>query len=327
VSGAINVRSMLGLDEFRPFGRAFRASISSLIFIFSIVVIALIAIVLYIAQQLLADQTVNFTKSFLGNPQIERDIVGLLKIAVQYPLPVGMGLMFLVVAATAVVSARNSEKYQSEIGDTDLSTARTAEDLRPNLLCGECGTRRVTLGRNDHWIYANYPLDEPVQTALVARFSNLAKSHKRVGRANSLRARISYVPQHQDDDTLELRRGFAVDPATWLERRPPFILNVGETAELIVALITDAMDRKSGETVAKFRVVEDRGLKASDKDHRYTYGPLMDGNVVATVTLTANGMSAGRFKFLLTLGPPLKIEPLKFQKRGLFSRFRNTEWA
>jgi hypothetical protein len=316
---------MTRLDALRPFGRAFRASVSSLVFIFSAIVIALVAVVLYIAQQLLADQTVNFTKSFLGNPRIEKDTVDLIKIAVQYPVPVGMGLMFLAVAAAAVVSARNTEEYQSDMGEADLLTAPTPEDLRPNLLCGECGTRRVTIGRNDHWIHANYPFDEPVQAALVARFSNLAKSQERVGRANSLRARISYVPEDQDDDTLELRRGFAVDPGTWLERRPPFILNVGETAELLVALTADGLDRTTGKTVTKFRVVEDHGLKASDRNHRYTYGPLMDGNVVATVTLTANGMSAGRFKFLLTLGPPLKIEPLKFRKRGLFSRFRNTE--
>jgi len=202
------------------------------------------------------------------------------------------------------------------------------EEIRPaNLVCGSCGPRKITLDKNSNWTHANYWSGESVNVGLIAIFSNLAKRDSRVGKARSVWARITYVPEGDNEERSPLSRGYVVDPATWFERRPTFSLSVVENAELLVALIAEIAEiTPSPSIVSRFRPVEDHRLKHSDRDHPYLFGPLFPpGNIIARVTLTVNDLAVGPFRFLLKLGPPPTIEPLSEPQnsRPLLSRILN----
>jgi hypothetical protein len=306
------------LEAFRPFRRAFGASLSSAYFLSWLGFVLIFMLGCYIINALLADEAVSYTKTFLGSPALEKHLVAWLKTAIQYPIAVSIGLACVGIIGAAVFSAirvETNKEFQPLPTGTDPSNF--SQDDRPaNLICSGWGTRQITLGQNDNWMHANFWFEESVSVALIVSISNLAKPDRRVGKANSVWARITYVTEDEDVANSEHQRGFAADPGTWLERTPTFSLNVGENAELIIALATDVADQNTGTMIPTFRAIEDHRLKHSDKTHPYLFGPIFLRNIVARVTLTANEMEVGRYKFLLQLGPPPTIRLLPKPETG-----------
>ena len=199
-----------------------------------------------------------------------------------------------------------------------------ADELPSNLTCTSCGVRQITVGDKLNWTHTTFLDRGEPQVGLVANFSNLARRDSRVGRASAIWARITYV---QEEDR-EQQRGATADPGAWLDRPPSFSLSVGEGAELLLALVVAVPDQPvGGSMVSKLRPVEDHRFKETTNEMRYRFGPFLIGNIIAAVTLTANDMAVGPFKFLLKSGLSPTIQPLvlpaKHRFLGLLSRVRN----
>jgi hypothetical protein len=230
-------------------------------------------------------------------------------VAVHYPTTTVVAVFLFLIFATAVITAGQMTlvpaNHQLSIEPTSAESPILATVAPPNLRCIATRLTSISIRRGSglDWQLATGFEDNPTSKALLAVFENSPLSVP-VDNASEVKARIAYRFSNRD---------YVANPATWLGSRSPTRIAIGDQRELILAICNDHLaegNRTEGFLIA----MEDRRDHRSDSS--YYYGPWMLGEVVATVSLTVNGIAEKPFLFrLLPRVPddktPASAEPIR----------------
>jgi len=211
----------------------------------------------YLINAFLADEAVSYTKSFLGNPALEKQIVDLLKTAIHYPIAVSVVLACVGVVGAAIVSAVRVERYGNLQKNTDTPTqplpeSKSSEDIvktdppktEPAATPLPAPLPNIIAVRGQiKWLPKNYErvLDDESGVyrqrlrrfqVFIAIFHNLPLSERNIGSAQNVTASIIYY--YKDVEFARVTKGIWIeDSEQWRTNKVDF--NPNSLRRLILA--------------------------------------------------------------------------------------------
>jgi hypothetical protein len=277
----------------KRFGRLFRLYVRP-IFIVPWVVFGF-SILRWIVEQVLGGETYDQFHALAQRHSVSAWATSLLTFAHANPATASV-----IVAAAVVVYAALRSEYeiqtspQSEQSDDTNPNQGDTISEPPNLIVTYGRVKSVGLDDKLRWTGMDFP-DADFVGAFIAEFSNQPHPDYHVGKASRVRAKVR----------LEAAGSTTADPAPWLNAALPDVsFESGDTRELILGILGQASNLTTGEIHHSLHGIRD--LRHLTHDRRRGYEPTAElkGRVLATVTLTVDGMLKGPFRFGLDPGDP-----------------------